>query len=351
MADGHLAERPFSRRPLVPAVVRSLAPFGTLGGRFFAVNLFGTLATIVGLWFITATAIRRAGRSVAEARLAATAACSLYALSPFSFRLTTVAPVLTDNFAAGAFTLWLACVQRSSQRVSLIAPILAAVAVLTRDAAILPIAATSCLSVALGLQRWRYSLLCLLASGLAFCIDLSLPSLPGAYRALEHFRGAVEAWLVHDQRHIFRTLFMSFGCTVLALTPWALRRMKTTLEDPKQLTWLLPAALLPALLSLFGGYDHGRIAAGGMPIFCALFAAQLILQPLLCRVLTVPAMIIKLVYWDVLGEVTPSESGYERYFHGWSIASGWDATLIVATFTIAMLGQRLQARPSTRRSG
>jgi hypothetical protein len=189
----------------------------------------------------------------------------------------------------------------------------------------------------------------LLASGLAFYVDLTLPSLPSDYRALDIFRSVVLTWAVYDRPRMFQIPFIAFGCTILAFTPSTLRWMKRNLDDAKQLGWLLPAGMIPPFLSLFGAYDHGRIAAAGMPVFCAFFAAQLILQPWLRRVLTVPAMIITFVYWDVLGEVAASTAGYRRYFFGWSVASKWDAALIVAAFLVSMLGQRLQAQPT--RSG
>jgi hypothetical protein len=152
MAEGRLGYSPFSRRILVPDLVRLLHA-STVANRFEAVQLAGLVAAVVAVGILAARAGRELGLVPVWSRVAAVVAGALCLLSPYGTRLVKFAPVLVDQpaNALGAWTIVALTAGRSRRQV-LLAVVLAVATVLTRESWALPLAAAA-LAAASG--RWR----------------------------------------------------------------------------------------------------------------------------------------------------------------------------------------------------
>ena len=106
MARGQVATRPWSRRLLLPLVIRVLPVSSAQVPRAFLVlNLLSLAAMAVGTGLLTWRLARRIHAERSRAQMAAVVSGLLLFLMPLGFHWTAFYPTLVDVFAA-ALTLW-----------------------------------------------------------------------------------------------------------------------------------------------------------------------------------------------------------------------------------------------------
>ena len=279
MAKGRVAQEPFARRVLVPAIVRIL-PIGSLADRFRAVDIVAIILMVIA----GAVVIRRGavalGADPRRAHWAAIGGGALVGMLPHATRLGLSVPVLTDFAAMGLAMLWFALFTTRSRIAQWVSVPVAAMTVLTREQWALPIVAIGIVATVWpAIVRRRVGVASVAAVLVALGVAFSQPT-HGAYASgLGAFGNQIKAsiltphgWLMYLVNVLFAIGFVPAAWFVIA------RPIITRLPGRPEAALVVGGALVVGLvqlpLTVFSGYDIARIAANAAGfLIVATFAA------------------------------------------------------------------------------
>jgi hypothetical protein len=291
---------------------------------------------------------RRAGTSRRRAIAIAVAAPALWFATPFALRFALTAPALTDALATGLTVAWLALLFAAPRRRWLwaLAPAAAVLATTAREAAFLTIAATCVAAVALRAISRRDAYFNVAASALAFGFDITRPFKPSGFDATSDWAGWLRRWF--DTPHaMLAALLTGVGFAAVALLPVVVRRAMTAVPQPRYIGALLPAALVPIVLSTFAGADVGRLSSAATPVLSLVLAFYLVLVASATQVvLLAVATGIFIRQWSLFEVIPRTEHGYRTYFYG--VKDFGTATLVflaVVAAAITLLDLRSMRAP------
>jgi len=311
---------------------------------FRAVAIAGLALTAGALAALGYVLALRAGVSRRQGRAIALVAPALWFGTPFALRFDLTAPVLTDSLATGIAVMWLALLLVPWRRRWwwVLAPVAAVLATTAREAAFLTIATTCIAAVALRVIARRDAAVNIGASALALAFDLTRPFKTPGSDALTDWGKWLARWF-DTPRAMLAALLMGVGFAGFAMLPSGVRRVMRRVEHPRYLAALLPAALVPILLSTVGGADVGRLSSAATPVLSLMLAFYLVLVASTAQIvlLTVAAGIV-IGQWNPFGVVPRTEHGYRIYFYG---ADHFGATtlaiLVVIAAAVALLDHRV----------
>jgi hypothetical protein len=144
-------------------------------------------------------------------------------------------------------------------------------------------------------------------------------------------------------RAMLAALLMGVGFAGFALLPGGIRRVMRRVQHPRYLAVLLPAALVPILLSTVGGADVGRLSSAATPVLSLMLAFYLVLVASTAQVvlLTLAAGIV-IGQWNLFGVIPRTERGYRMYFYGLNhFGATTVAILVVIAAAVALLDHRV----------
>ena len=273
MAEGRLGAPPFSRRPLVPGIVRILH-FGSLADRFLLVNAVAVALTLVFVGVLGRRVAAHLGAAPQRARAAGLAAAGLMAAAPFAGHLLLFFPTLTDYGATMLCLAWFVGLTSADPRWHRVAPAIAVVAVAAREQSLGPILAVAAVAAVTGLRR-RPALLSALVGTAMLAGDLALPSSgPNAASLHDLVRYAIRK--VASPGGMLATVAgLTIACGALLIVPVLHRRWiaRTTSGSADARLLIRGAAAMivaDVALGLLGGTDTARIASHAAPIVIAL---------------------------------------------------------------------------------
>lgn len=293
-ARGDAGFQPFSRRPLVPVLVRLFHPGGTtLGFRLWAVVGLVLLAVTVAV--LTA----RLTSTVSDPRLArplALVAASTVVIMPHGIRLAWVYPVFTDLEAMALGALWVLLL---TGRRPYLAPALALGVVLCREQWVVAVL------VVAGCLLWRRRfLLCAAHVGagvLAAVIDVVFP-----HSGASHTTPLSTTFSYYLRPHIWWALI---ACALIFACYATSRSLRSRVPDLELL--LVVVGGLQVVFALLGGSDTPRLLAGAIPFLLPLALAWASnARGGAVRLLAISVFLAE--YWRVWR--LPSQTGYGYFF-------------------------------------
>jgi hypothetical protein len=194
-------------------------------------------------------------------------------------------------------------------------PVVAALAVLSREVAVATIVVTCVVAFALRVVSARQLLVNVLAALSAFLVDLAQPYHQEGFD-LRSLWSAAARYAIHHPVGTLRNLFMGAGFATAALLPTVVVRLTKDLTTRRHLAVLIPAGVVPILVA-FGALDFGRLASAATPVLSVLLAFYLVAAASdLQRLLLGAAAAVFLAEWTVFGLVVPTRHGYVAYFSG-----------------------------------
>jgi hypothetical protein len=356
MARGKLGRRPFSHRPLVPAIARvvSAALDTTVRHSFLVIALCGFVLTLVAIVALGRRVALRTGIDARKAARIGALAAVLWAVTPLALRFVLLAPVLTDSLGTALLVAWLAALlARSRHRFTwVLAPMVAVLATLAREVNAATIAATCIVALGVHIVSIRRAGATIAATTAALLFDLTRPGLPNTVVSnlpSDTFR----YWTEHPGPTL-RALLMGVGFALLALLPTVWIRMSRRLPTPRPVVVLLPAAVVPILLSA-GGLDLPRLSSPATPVLCVLLSLYLLTTATPVQTLLISALGALFFYeWDVFGVLPRTHLGYTDYFLArGAFRPAMLGVLLAITVTVVVLdvnALRNESRPAGRRS-
>ena len=269
-ARGERIAPPYSRRPLVPLLVRGLR-VGTVLDRFVAVNLIGLA---VAAWLVGVLVLRLAGDAARSRALpAAVVAGCLVLLQPLTVHGAFAYPAATDSVALALALGWLVLLLGGRPWLSL--PV-AVLLVLTREAWGTVVVAVVVVDALLDRSRWRLAVATSFACAGAVLVDFLQPSVGTSMSTVQ----VVKTWLrAHfgSGGGLARLVWMTV--TGLGLVPLLLVARSSWRVPRRPLALLLTAALLNAVLAVIGGNDTARLLLPTMALALVLALAAVARSP------------------------------------------------------------------------
>ncbi|HVM63227.1 MAG TPA: hypothetical protein VMU14_00095, partial [Acidimicrobiales bacterium] len=313
MAAGHRGAAPFNRRVLEPALVR-LLHFGSLTARFRAVDL-AALAVIAG---VTGALTRRvasaAGATPQRGSSAAVVSAAMVVMVPTMLHLALFLPVQTDLLAAALGLTTIAALVSNRPRAWRVAPVLAALTVLTREAWILPLLAGA---VAAFPDRRRPAGATAAASVAAAAIALAQPSAG---------RATSDAAFAHAMLHFYLHApgeLVVVGWLALLPTGLAALLIVRAARTPGGWSWpvrndcavrvCLAVAAAHLAQSVIAGSDISRIATPASPLLWAVALGCVAGRP---AMVAEPALALagSVVMWEPFRVLAGSTPQYLSFF-------------------------------------
>ncbi len=284
MASGEVVFRPWSRRILLPFLVRVLS-FGHdhVPGIFLALNLIALAAIAAGAFVLTSRLGRHLGADEGRLRLMAWLSSFLIILMPFGFHWISFYPTLVDPFAAALMLWWFLAATARDRWARWASIALALLAVIAREGNLVVIAAVLVAQVVVdrSSDRRKIAVATLGAIVLGGVIAFRGPGLPNAtgdplirfmVNSLKEFGG------VDGLKELFWMILFTWGVlSVLALRSvgsWfrRIRRSGTSLA-----ALAVPAAvclLVHLPLAVVGGYEVDRYLFPAAPFLLAFLLAD-----------------------------------------------------------------------------
>ena len=257
-------------------------------------------------------------------------------------------PALTDELATGLTVAWLALLFAAGRGRWLwtLAPAAAILATTAREAAFVTIAATCVAAVALRAISRRDAYFNVAASALALAFDLTRPFKSSGFDATRDWVHWGRRW-IDTPRATLAALLTGVGFAALALLPGVVRRVMKAVPQPRYVGALLPAALVPIVLSTFAGADVGRLSSAATPVLSLVLAFYLVLVANTAQVLLLAvAAGIFIRQWSLFEVIPRTEHGYRTYFYGVDdFGAATLALLAVVAAAIIVLDVRSVRRP------
>jgi hypothetical protein len=261
---------PYSRRPLVPLLVRALR-LGSVLDRFLVVDL---VALAVAAWLVGVLVLRLAGEaSRSRALAAAVVAGCLVLLQPLTVHAAIAYPAQTDSVALALALAWLALLLGGRPWLSL--PV-AVLLVLARESWGPVVVAVVVVDALLDRSRWRLAVVTSVAALGAVAVDLVQPFAGTSMSAVQ----VVKTWLrahVGSGGGLARLFWMTL--TGLGLVPLLLVARSSWRVPRRPLALLATAALANAVLAVVGGNDTARLLLPTMAVALALALAAVARAP------------------------------------------------------------------------
>lgn len=138
LVRGGTTREPYSHRILVPALVRVVFPSLTPPAGFFAVNLLALAAIGAATAVLTRRVASALGAAASRSAAAAAAAGSVSVASLMAFKFTAYDPVLIDHVATALLLWWIVAATTQRRGLQLGGAVLGALAILTKESAIIP---------------------------------------------------------------------------------------------------------------------------------------------------------------------------------------------------------------------
>jgi len=266
MASGGRGIAPFNHRVLVPTLAARV-PIGTLATRFRLLDL-AALAVVVALTSVlTARIARGRGASPTRTRSAAVLAAAMASLVPVGLHLTTVLPVQTDAVALAFGLAALLALSHDRPAVGGWAPVLAGLAVLSREAWLLPLVATAAVVVRRRPRRCLAFIGVTIACG---AFGLTRPAAAGGVSVITQARSIVALYARYPSGFSIALWLALLPCGFAVVLVPRLRGLRRTTPPVNLLVRVcLVAAAAHVAQSLVGGSDISRIAWPAAPLVWA----------------------------------------------------------------------------------
>jgi len=259
-ARGERIAPPYSRRPLVPLLVRALR-LGSVLDRFLVVDL---VALAVAAFLVGVLVVRLAGDAArSRAVAAAVVAGCLVLLQPLTVHAAFAYPAATDPVALALALGWLVLLLGGRPWLSL--PV-AVLLVLARESWGPVVVAVVVVDALLDRSQWRLAVVTAVACAGAVAVDFLQPSAGTSMSTVQ----VVKTWLrAHfgSGGGLARLVWMTV--TGLGLVPLLLVARSSWRVPRRPLALLVTAALLNAVLAVIGGNDTARLLLPTMAIALA----------------------------------------------------------------------------------
>lgn len=344
MANGQRVIEPYSRRVLLPFIVR-LLHFGPMLIRFEAVNIVCVLISCVVVGIVAVKL------STSKDRAGGILAGSLLAISPWTFHIVFSYPAVTDELMLAMFLLWI----WSALSRSWLSVLPAMLAVMAHESAVVPILIGSVL-------LWRRTKRATLWSGVnvaagvgAFVLVLTRPAVAGGgirtdVLALARWWASQNFLNGERELQIVWLLLSGIGITWVFLIGsgrWLIERNDR---------WaLIPMAIGTCVAATFGGGDTDRLSLPALGVLVPLGIAAAFDQRsfMTCAV----ACFATAVLWQPWQIVQPQMPYWLYYFSmrdgQWVLTRSRIYTFVafgsipLATSVLANRAKRLVSRQST----
>lgn len=347
MAKGSRVEEPFKMRILTPLIVRVTAPLGgTVVDRFLVVNVIAILL-LMGLCGALAASLAVAvGCGRDRAITAGSVTAALCALNPWTWHFVLSYPALTDVVALTIGLGWAAAFTARGDRWYAVP--LAALAVLAREAWLLPILVT----LVVAGRLYRRSRVFLVVNGVAavaaYVAVFLAPSLESDYSAFGELKQSLRANFTSGSGVLKLGWLVVFGLGFVWLCLCA--RGSKVVRHERAVVLLLLAGLHFGL-ALVGGGDTDRLLLPSAMILSVVALARVAEDPRLDPLtgLLVAATVLIWRPWHI---VTPDVPGFWAFWGARDLTATQlvhrimsDALLLVVP-ALGMLGWLVRHRQS-----
>src|SRR5262249_43077916 len=146
---------------------------------------------------------------------------------------------------------------------------------------------------------------------------------------------------------------MGVGLVLIAFIPTLWIRLSRSLHDVRPVLVLLPAALVPIVLST-GALDLPRLSSPATPVLGVVLALFLVTAATRLQAMLIVALgLVFLWEWDVFGAIARTQRGYTNYYLARGAFGGGVLALLLVLAAalvaadVAQLGAR-RARGATR---
>ncbi len=347
MVRGGDGDAPFSRRPVIPAIVSVLPHSWSVVTRFEVIAVLSAVIVVVGTFALTYRLIPADPALRTRRLVAALAVADLVAVSPHTFRLAFSVPVLVDLPASALGLCWVLLLL-ARRRAATIAAVLCTVPlILTREAWALPLAAVV-VRLAFLRRWWTAGSIAVLVAVSALVGTLLPHARP--YPLSGELRLGWTFLKMHPGSPIWR-LGLGVGLLPAILVLLLLRRYWPILTAPAMSIVVLIGVCHLAQAPI-GGSDVPRIASAALPFLLAASAAAAV------RIGSVGAAaglgVATAILWQPWRVIAPGTGAYDAFYYPSKDEAVQDAIGLSIAVVLVLAGYwsaRREARAGLVRRG